>query len=225
MNISETSSNQKDKIKRIVEKSAQDEGYSPMSPPDYYNAPAKITELPYEQLPQSIKTLINQHKDALNHISNIENILIKFKEDGYNYNSEYSSAFKTFFEFFDNTLIPHHQNEDKFLFPLLKKHLINKGEHSKYMKNNEYETPIDVMEDDHLKMLQVGSLIFNLLGIFVRIPDPTSRVIIADIVFNKFMELIDLLRIHIYQEENILFPQAVEFLSQEELDQIEKHIK
>ncbi|GIV27240.1 MAG: hypothetical protein KatS3mg027_1054 [Bacteroidia bacterium] len=217
--------NTDDKIKRIVEKSAQDEGMSPMSPPDYFNAPSKIEEIPYDQLPSPIKKLVDEHKVAIEQLEKFQNALVEFKESGFKYTPELSKTFKEFFEFFDNELIPHHQKEDKFLFPVLEKYLLKSGEHSKYMSNNQYETSVDVMEDDHLKMLQVGALIFNLLGIYVRIPDTVSRNLIADFVFNKGMELIDLLRVHIYQEENILFPQSVKFLSEEEFATISKYIK
>lgn len=222
---SPTTQSSKDKIKRNVEKSIEDAGMSPMNPPEYTNPPAKINEIPYNQLPKSIKILVDEHKAAIEKISKFENALIQFNKNNYTYTQELSTEFRNFFEFFDNKLIPHHQKEDKYLFPLLEKYLIKKGEHSKYMNNNKYETPVDLMEDDHLKIFQAGSLIFNLLGIFVRIPDPVSRGIIADIIYNKGIELIDLLRIHIYQEENILFPQSVEFLSKEESAQIEKYIK
>lgn len=220
-----SSENQKEKIKRIVEKSAQDEGMSPMSPPDYMNPPSKIDLVPYEQLPLPIKILIDEHKTASSFMDLMENTLIEFHNSQYNYSKEMSENFRKFFEFFDTKLLPHHQKEDKYLFPFLEKYLIKKGEHSKYMSfDNKYETSIDLMEDDHLKMMQVGSLIFNLLGIFVRIPDKTSRQIIGDIIYNKGIELIELIRLHIYQEENIIFPQACQYLTIDEFKQIEKHI-
>lgn len=221
-NIQQQSS---DKIKRIVEKSAQDEDMSPMNPPDYFHAPSKIEEVPYDQLPSPIRKLVEEHKQAIQHLEKFQNALVQFKESGFKYTPELSATLKEFFNFFDNQLIPHHQKEDKFLFPLLEKYLLKSGEHSKYMSNHQYETSIDVMEDDHMKMLQVGSLIFNLLGIYVRIPDNVSRNLIADVVFNKGMEFIDLLRVHIYQEENILFPQSVKSLSKEEFASVEKYIK
>ncbi len=216
---------EQDKLKRTVEKSIQDEGTSPMAPPDFFQPPSKIEEIAYEQLPKSIKKLVDEHHTALEYLKKFEISLITFKESGFKYTKELSVSFKDFFEFFDKHLIPHHQKEDKYLFPVLEKYFIHSGEHSKYMSNNKHDTPIDVMSDDHLKMMQVGSLIFNLLGIYVRIPDVVSRNLIADIIFNKGMELIDLLRIHIYQEENILFPQSVRFLSSEEFIQIERYIK
>lgn len=216
---------QNDKIKRMVEKSSEDEGMSPMSPPEYNNPPSKIEEIPYDQLPKSIKVLVDDHKAAIEKVSKFENALIKFNESNYTYTQDLSTEFRDFFEFFDNKLMPHHQKEDKHLFPILGKYLLKAGEHSKYMTNNSYETPVDVMEDDHLKMMQAGSLVFNLLGIFVRVPDPVSRGLLADIIFNKGMELIDLLRTHIYQEDNVLFPQAVKYLSKDEFLEVEKYIK
>lgn len=224
MNPSSSTTSHNEKIKRVVEKSIKDEGLSPMSPPDYFNPPSKIEKTNFEELPPSIQTLIKEHQNALHYLQQFEETLQAFKENNFSYNAQTSSAFKTFFEFFDTSLLPHHQKESKYLFPILEKYLIKSGEHNRYMNHHQYHTPVDLMEDDHLKILQAGSLIFNLLGIFVRIPDPTSRLIIADIIFNKGTELIDLLRIHIYQEENILFPQSAKYLTKEEFEYINKHI-
>jgi len=220
----ENEKNMKENIKRYVEKAVNDQGMSPMSPPDYYEIPSVHSEIKYGSLPLPLRKLVDEHRIAQEHLDKLEATLLAFKETNFRYSQEISSSFRTFFEFFDTTLLPHHQKEDKYLFPLLEKYFLKAGEHSKYMSNNKFDTPIDVMEDDHLKMLQVGALVFNLLGIYVRIPDPTSRGIIADTIFNKGMEFIELLRIHIYQEETILFSKAAENLTKEELIDIEKYI-
>lgn len=215
---------QEDPIYRTKEKLVNDEGLSPMSPPDFTNPPAKMDKIPFEKYAPSIQKLIKEHEEAIQQINIFEDAMIRFKESGFILSQDLSGILRNFFEFFDTVLIPHHQKEDRFLFPVLEKYLLQQGEHSKYMSGQEYETAVDVMADDHLKMMQVGSLIFNLLGIFSRIPDPVSRGIIADIVYNKSMEMIDLLRTHIYQEEYTLFPMAARYFSSDEFEKINQKI-
>lgn len=214
-----------DKIKRIVEKISKDDGLSPMSPPDYTNPPSKINEVPFDKLPSSIQKLINEHKEVLQYLNDFETSMQGFHNSNYNYSAELSKQLSKFFEFIDKHLFPHHQKEEKILFPVLEKYLVKSGEHSKYMTNGSYETSVDLMEDDHLKFIQVTSIVFNLLGVFVRIPDATSRHIIADLIYYKSMEMIELLRTHIYQEEHIIFPQCVKYFSDEEFQQINTKIK
>lgn len=148
----------------------------------------------------------------------------EFHNSNYHYTNEMSQSFKEFFEYMDKKIIPHHHKEEKHLFPVLEKYLLSSGEHSKYMSSGNYETPVDLMSDDHLKFIQVASVVFNLLGVFVRIPDAVSRNIIADIIYFKSMDMIELLRTHIYQEDNILFPLCVKHLKDEEWQVINKKI-
>ncbi|HPQ08766.1 MAG TPA: hemerythrin domain-containing protein [Bacteroidia bacterium] len=217
--------NKNDPIKRVAEKLAQDEGMSPMSPPDYKDAPAKPAEIPFDELPVSIQKLVKEHQEVLEQINSFENAMQEFRSSNYHYTPELSKQFSKFFEYMDKHILPHHEKEEKFLFPILEKYLIKSGEHSKYMSSGNYETSVDLMEDDHLKFLQVASVVFNLLGIYVRIPDPTSRDIIADIVYSKSIEMIELLKTHIYQEDTIIFPQCAKFFSSEEISFINSKIK
>lgn len=216
--------NKEDKVKRIVEKVTNDAGLSPMSPPDYFNPPSKLEEIPFEKLPAAIQKLEKEHKEVLEYLNKFEETMQNFHNSNYHYTPDISKALSKFFEYLDKHIVAHHQKEEKHLFPLLVKYLIKSGEHSKYMSNNDYETPIDLMEDDHLKFIQVASLIFNLLGIYVRIPDAASRNIIADIVYSKSIEMVELLRTHIYQEDNIVFPLCVKHLSEEEWQLVNKKI-
>ena len=97
------------------------------------------------------------------------------------------------------------------------KRLIESGEHS---KTPNPRTGIDLLEDDHIKFIQLGSLTFNLLGLATRIQDETSRLLIFDVAYNNGRELVELLRLHIFREEQTIFPSAAKLLTREEFEEM-----
>jgi len=92
------------------------------------------------------------------------------------------------------------------------------------LKNNEHSTgaipvtSIDMMEDDHVKTLQLATIVFNFLGMAMRLPDTNSRLIMLDAAVEQGKSFIELMRLHIFREETITFSQAMEYLTVEELD-------
>lgn len=100
----------------------------------------------------------------------------------------------------------------------MNKKLIAAGEHS---KGGKAVTAIDVMEDDHIKFIQLGALAFNLLGLSTRINDDRSRIFVLDTAYETSRELIELLKLHIYREDVTLFPIAQKLLSEEEWKELQ----
>jgi iron-sulfur cluster repair protein YtfE (RIC family) len=96
--------------------------------------------------------------------------------------------------------------------------------HAKLLAQGEHgtgtvpRTAIDLMEDDHVKFIQLGALTFNLLGLAARLPDARSALFTFDAAYETSRELTETIRLHIYREDNILFPLAHKLLSKEELD-------
>lgn len=80
------------------------------------------------------------------------------------------------------------------------------------------------MEDDHIKFIQLGSLTFNLLGLAPRYRDVQARMFTYDVAYNNAKELVELLKLHIFREDNTLFPLAQKFLSAEELKTIQSEL-
>ena len=132
-----------------------------------------------------------------------------------------NEIFSSFFKYFDTELLPHNSKEEKTLFPVLHKKLLEAGEHS---KGDHPLTAIDVMEDDHVKFIQLGALTFNFFGLATRIKDETSRIFILDTAYENGRELIELLKLHIFREDYTLFPLAQKYLTKEEFDAIEKEM-
>jgi len=189
--------------------------HSPMAPPDAY---VKSTvEVEKETSTESLNILMKEHERAIEVIQNFEISLAEFKENNYRLNEQINNVFKTFFEFFDSNLLPHNRKEEKYLFPLLQKKLIENGEHS---TGEDLITAIDLMEDDHVKFIQLGALVFNLLGLASRFKDEQSSMFTYDVAYNNAKELIELIRLHIFREDNTLFPLALKYITKNEFEVI-----
>lgn len=206
-----------DPLKRNVDKGLDQVEHTPMDPPSAYDQPGKIdAEVSINEL--AIKTFIDEHKEALLQIEQFEKALIQYKSNGFKLDKQINEAFGSFFKYFDNELLPHNDKEEKYLFPVLNKRLIEAGEHS---TGTSPVTAIDIMEDDHVKFIQLGTLTFNFLGLATRLKDDTSRTFVLDTAYQNGRELIELLKLHIYREDHTLFPLAKKLLTSEELKNIE----
>ncbi len=205
-----------DPIIRNAEKGDIEE-LSPMDPPDAFDS-KRTVGLNYNQLDSNLKELIDEHKAVEDIINNFEKALYVFKDSGYYITRETNDAFNAFFVAFDEKIMPHNRKEEKGLFPILQKRMLESGEHSP-SKDNPH-TPVDLMEDDHVKLIQLATLTFNLLGLAMRLKDPADIAVTFDLAYNNGKELVELLKLHIFREDNTLFPLAQKLLSKKELAEI-----
>ncbi|MBL4587684.1 MAG: hemerythrin domain-containing protein [Flavobacteriales bacterium] len=205
---------EEDPILRNATKELDEEELSPMDPPDAYDA--ERTEVKNAQAEHPlIVQYMEEHVAAIKVLDAFEKGINSFKENGYQLTDEINTSFRKFFSFFDDNLLDHNRREEKELFPLLHKKLIEDGEHS---EADAPTTAVDMMEDDHVKFIQLGALAFNLLGLAARLPDPNSKRFTYDVAYDNARELIEMIRLHIYREDNILFPLATKLISTQEMD-------
>lgn len=207
-----------DPLKRMVEKESGQEEFSPMDPPDAYKPP-KLDEIPENELHNCLQKLIKEHKAIVVELDSFEKALTHIQQKGID--KEVDGKMRSFFSFFDQDVLAHSQKEEKALFPLLQKRLLENGEHS---QGRARQTAVDMMHDDHSKTMQLAAVSFNFLGLAVRLPDPESRVIVLDAAVEQSKSLVELLRLHIFREENILFPLAHKYLTVEEFEEIEQSL-
>jgi iron-sulfur cluster repair protein YtfE (RIC family) len=213
----------RDPIKRIVEKGIEEgEELSPMDPPEAYDTNYAIKDVDFESMAESLHSLMDEHKEVISELQNFEASLIAFHKEGFRMTKEVNDSFATFFSFFDNDILVHNRKEERHLFPILSQRLIESGEHS---KEEIPKTSVDLMEDDHVKFIQLASLTFNILGLAVRLPDKHSQMLTYDVAYNTGIELVELLKLHIYREDNILFPLAQKLLTNAEFSEIEEKMK
>lgn len=209
---------EKDPILVDVEKKLDAEEHSPMNPPEAYDRD-KIIEIDIEKAPPIIQKLMEEHKVSIQKIAAFEKALLNFKKSDYQINSDINDEFRLFFHFFDHSILEHTLREEKQLFPILNEKLLESGEHG---KGDEKYTAIDVMEDDHVKFIQLGTLTFNMLGLAARLPNAASKQIVYDVAFENGRELIEILKLHIYRENHIIFPLAIKLINEKEFSSISK---
>ena len=194
----------------------QNEELSPMDPPDAYSSYATI-EIENGELNESLNILKKEHEELIIVVDIFEKALADFKELGYALNNDINDGFKKFFDFYDNHLLPHNRKEEKILFPVLQKALLANSEHG---TGPNPITAVDIMEDDHVKFIQLGTLAFNLLGLAPRFRDEQSRMFTYDVAYNSAKELIELIRLHVFREDNTLFPLAQKYLSAKQFEEM-----
>lgn len=208
--------NKIDPLKRRVEKQTGKEEFSPMDPPDAY-APPNNEKIPYEEMHSFLRALVDEHKDFINQLDVFEEALNDILQNGIS--RQVDEKLKEFFRFFDDHIVKHNQKEEKVLFPLLHRRLMAAGEHS---LGPEPTTGVDMLEDDHSKALQLAAITFNFFGLAARLPDLASRLIVLDSALEQAKALIELLRLHIFREDNMVFGMAHKYIAKEEFDEMQK---
>ncbi len=198
--------NKQDPLKRMVERQTKTEEFSPMDPPDAFEPPV-LEEVEYKNMSPLIQSLMDEHKECNKAITAFENVLNSLHTDGFSKNT--LEGLNDFFSFFDDSIIEHNRKEDNTLFADLNKILHEKEEYSIGTE----KTVVDLMEDDHVKMLQLAAISFNLFGLITRIPDDSSRLVILDLAVEQSKALIEMLKLHIFREDNVVFPIANKYLT------------
>ncbi|MFQ5569597.1 MAG: hemerythrin domain-containing protein [Rhodothermales bacterium] len=205
-----------DPLVREAEKQSEQEEFSPMDPPDAY-APPGMEAVAYEALPPFLQKLMDDHREYIPVLDAFEENLQRIQEEGLS--REAHQGLTDFFRRLDEHIIRHHAQEEKILFPLLQKRLLEKGEHSRAAHP---KTAVDMLEDDHSNVLQLAAVTFNFFGLSVRLPDPASRALVLDAALEQGKTLVELVRLHLFREDNIVFPLAFKHLSSAEFDDMER---
>ncbi len=210
-----------DPIMRNVEKSENTSELSAMDPPSAYDKERAIGG-DASELDVFLQELIEDHKEVIKQTQSFDEALISFKESGFVFDYNINKVFNAFFVFFDENILPHNQKEEKYYFRILEQRLREDGEHG---SNDETYTAIELMEDDHVKFIQLATLTFNLLGLGNRLQDPQSRALTMDLAFNSGRELVELLRLHIFREDETLFPLSQKLLTEDDFAYINESHK
>ena len=211
MNLKNTNTN--DPLKRFVEKEKEFEEASPMNPPDAFS-PSTVDPVAYKDMAPFLQKLMDEHKVFITVLDNFESALISWKKNGFHFDDEINKKFNELFSFLDKNTPVHNRKEEKELFPLLHKRLLESGEHS---SSEEPKTAVDIMEDEHIKVAQLAALCLNFLGLGSRLEDNKSREIVFELAFEQGKTIVETMRLHIFREDETLFPLAMKLLSREEL--------
>ena len=209
--------NTNDPVKRFVEKEKDFEEASPMNPPDAFS-PSTVDPVAYLDMAPFLQKLMDEHKVFITVLENFESALINWKKSDWNFNDEINKKFNELFSFLDKNTPGHNRKEEKELFPLLHKRLLQTGEHT---SGNEPKTAVDIMEDEHIKVAQLGALCLNFLGLGSRLEDKKSREIVFELAYEEGKAIVETMRLHIYREDETLFPLSMKLISQKEFEEME----
>lgn len=209
-----------DPLRRNAQKQAGQAEYSPMNPPEAYSPPGMETVC-YEDMPALLRKLMDDHQSCLKELAAFEELLQQLNQHGLAQAKETQQGLKQFFSFLDNEIVRHNIMEEKILFPLLQERLLENGEHS---KGHYPKTAVDMLEDDHVKVMQLAAVTFNFMGLSSRLPDAASRALVLEAALEQAKTLVELLRLHIFREDNVVFPIAAKYLCQDEFRKMEDQL-
>ncbi|MCH7962878.1 MAG: hemerythrin domain-containing protein [Bacteroidetes bacterium] len=211
--------NKVDPVKRFVEKETEFEEASPMNPPEAFS-PSTVEPVAYHDMAPFLQKLMDEHKVLITVLENFESALISWKKNDWYFNDEINKKLNELFSFLDNNTPGHNKKEEKLLFPLLHSRLLQTGEHS---TGDEPKTAVDIMEDEHIKVAQLGALCLNFLGLGSRLEDNKSSEIVFELAYEQGKTIVETMRLHIYREDETLFPLAMKLISNEEFEDMESH--
>ncbi|MBI2337255.1 MAG: hemerythrin domain-containing protein [Deltaproteobacteria bacterium] len=200
-----------DPLKKQAETGAMGDGLSPMDPPDAY-APPSTTSVEPAAMHPFLRKFMEEHVSFMKELALFEEAILCIQKTGFT--KELDQKLRHFFHFFDQEFATHSHREEVTFFPLLSKRLLDKGEHHVGATT----TPVDMMEDDHHKAVQLAAVIINFLGLTFRLPDERSKLVVLDAALEEGKQLVELLRLHIFREDHILFPMAHQLISTTEFD-------
>jgi hemerythrin-like domain-containing protein len=203
-----------DPIKISGEKETADDELSPMNPPDAF-APSTVEPVAFEDMAPFLQTLMNEHKVFIGILDNFEASLIKWKSNDWFFSPDVDKGLKECFSFLDNKTPVHNKKEEKGLFPLLHKRMLETGEHS---TGDKPTTAVDIMEDEHIKVAQAAAVCLNLLGLGSRLEDKKSKEITFELAYNQGRAIVETMRLHLFREDETLFPLAMKLISKDEFE-------
>lgn len=204
--------NETDPLLRNAEKAIDQEEFSPMDPPKAYSPPVE-SEIGYAEMHPFLQSLMDQHESLIAVMDKFEETLAKVSSDGLD--RELHGEITEFYRNLDEEMTHHNALEEKLLFTLLRQRLIESGDHS---NGPEKTTAVEMLEDDHVKFLQLAAISFNFIGLAGRLPDGASAAMTLDAGIEQGKVLIEQLRLHIFRENSVVFPMAQERITTAEFD-------
>lgn len=193
-----------------------DHGEGPLAMDPVGYAPPKPQPVPAHELHPFLRRFGEEHASLLKQLDAFEEAVLSIGKDGYTRQAD--GRLRHFFDYLDQAFVPHNRREEAALFPLLRERLIASGEHG---KGGDLLTATDLMEDEHAKAMQLAAVVLSFLGLVFRLPEQRSAMIVLDAALEQGKNLIELLRLHVFREDSIVFPLAHRLISTAEFDALQ----
>ena len=161
-----------------------------------------------------LRGLIDEHRELTEQLEQFTQVLARVEADRC-VNAASFHGFQRFRTYFNEEFISHNRREERQLFPLLRQRMLERGEHS---TSNPPITPVTVLEREHVEAIQIGAVTFAFLALAHHLEDEASMHRVLGIAIERAKALIELLKLHMFREDKIVFNMAQEFLVSEELD-------
>lgn len=209
--------NRVDPLKKQEEVSAKDRGagYSPLDPPGAYTPPSSI-KVNYEDFHLLFKKFIDEHNQLKNEMNRFEELLKKLHRN-FDLIIDLDDEVRNFYLYFNQEFSLHNKKEEKYLFPKLNQRFLEVGEHS---KTKIPITPITVLEDEHILATRTAAQAEQTWFLLHEIFDKHAQKTLLVNFIEKSMELLEIVRLHIFREDDIVFSLAQKHLTEDELNQI-----
>jgi iron-sulfur cluster repair protein YtfE (RIC family) len=175
--------------------------------------------VPAQALHPFLRRFREEHVPFMQELNAFEAAILSIQQSGYT--RETDAKLRHFFQYFDQEFTPHSRREEAILFPTLRERLIASGEHG---RGNSPTTATDLMDDEHAKAMQLAAVVVNFLGLVFRLPDERSGMIVLDAALEQGKNLIELLRLHVFREDNVVFPLAHRLISAAEFDEMQSRV-
>ncbi|HJN64642.1 MAG TPA: hemerythrin domain-containing protein [Pirellulales bacterium] len=167
----------------------------------------------HKELHPLLQEFVDEHQAALETIEQFEAVVQATRAKGMD--DDRVNLINEFYEFFGDCILGHNEREEQTVFLSLQRELLEREE---FQESEKKRTAVELLHSDHIKELQLAAVSFNLFGLALRLPDPTSRLLTIDLAAEQAIELIELLKLHFSREEDIVFPMAQEYIAQDEFD-------
>ncbi len=191
------------------------EGCSPFDPPDAYS-PTVDNELAYEDMDPYLRGLMDEHVEFNGQIDAFESTIAEIRQDS-RVDAGTFDRVRRFFSYFDEDFVVHNRREERQLFPILRRRMLERGEHS---TGPNPITPVAVLEGEHVEAMKTGAVAFSFLALAHRMQNPASMQMVLSIAVERSESLIEILRLHTFREDKIVFRMAQDFLDAQEFDAI-----
>lgn len=207
--------NQRDALTRQPDAGSGGEGLSPMDPPEAFSPPA-LERVSVLDLHPFLQELCEDHSLLSAEVRVFEEVIDSVATTGFT--KHVQGALLGFLDGLERTFLPHSRQEEELLFPLLHARMLADGEHA---RGSVATTAVDVMKDDHLKLIRLVAVIANFLKVAPHLPDAGSTLLVRDAALRHAKCLVELLRLHMFREDNVVFAAAHRLISAPEFDRMQ----